>query len=152
MHCNRGCQHPPKSPWREFRLSIRAFLNFSLSFSAPAACSFPGENARSWGALGEARPGQSSLSAGALRYRQGYKSGRAGRGLGDHTVHTLASQMGNPRPREGRQLPKAAQLHRDRAGLGSMTSWSGVCLEASPYRPTQSRPLCSRSPIERQFF
>ena len=31
--------------------------------------SFPGENARSWGALGEARPGQSSLSAGALRYR-----------------------------------------------------------------------------------
>ena len=35
----------------------------------PAACSFPGENARSWEALGEARPGQSSLSAGALRYR-----------------------------------------------------------------------------------
>ena len=32
-------------------------------------CSFPGENARSWEALGEARPGQSSLSAGALRYR-----------------------------------------------------------------------------------
>ena len=31
--------------------------------------SFPGENARSWEALGEARPGQSSLSAGALRYR-----------------------------------------------------------------------------------
>ena len=29
----------------------------------------PGENARSWGALGEARSGQSSLSAGALRYR-----------------------------------------------------------------------------------
>ena len=35
----------------------------------PAACSFPGENARSGEALGEARPGQSSLSAGALRYR-----------------------------------------------------------------------------------
>ena len=32
----------------------------------PAAWSFPGENARSWEALGEARPGQSSLSAGAL--------------------------------------------------------------------------------------
>ena len=31
---------------------------------APAACSFPDENARSWEALGEARPGQSSLSAG----------------------------------------------------------------------------------------
>ena len=28
-----------------------------------------GENARSWEALGEARPGQSILSAGALRYR-----------------------------------------------------------------------------------
>ena len=36
--------------------------------STPAACSFPGENARSWEALGEARPGQSSLSAGAVRY------------------------------------------------------------------------------------
>ena len=36
---------------------------------APAACSFPGENARSWEALGEARPGQSSLSAGALLSR-----------------------------------------------------------------------------------
>ena len=36
----------------------------------PAACSFPGENARSWEALGEARPGQSSLWAGALRYRR----------------------------------------------------------------------------------
>ena len=35
----------------------------------PAACSFPGENARSWEALGEARPGQSSLSAGARRSR-----------------------------------------------------------------------------------
>ena len=33
-----------------------------------AACSFPGENARSWEALGEARPGQSSLSAGALPF------------------------------------------------------------------------------------
>ena len=31
--------------------------------------SFPGENARSWEALGEARPGQSSLSAETLRYR-----------------------------------------------------------------------------------
>ena len=30
---------------------------------------FTGENARSWEALGEVRPGQSSLSAGALRYR-----------------------------------------------------------------------------------
>ena len=35
----------------------------------PAACSFPGEKARSWEALGEARPGQSSLSAGALRLK-----------------------------------------------------------------------------------
>ena len=35
----------------------------------PAAFSCPGENARSWEALGEARPGQSSLAAGALRYR-----------------------------------------------------------------------------------
>ena len=41
----------------------------SASPRALLACSFPGEKARSWGALGEARPGQSSLSAGALRYR-----------------------------------------------------------------------------------
>ena len=31
------------------------------------ACSFPGENARSWGALGEARPGQSSLALSRVR-------------------------------------------------------------------------------------
>ena len=37
--------------------------------ASPRGESFPGEKARSWGALGEARPGQSSLSAGALRYR-----------------------------------------------------------------------------------
>lgn len=29
MHCNRGCQHPPKS-LGEFRISIRAFLNLCL--------------------------------------------------------------------------------------------------------------------------
>ena len=40
-----------------------------MPFSQIIPCSFPGENARSWEALGEARPGQSSLSAGALRYR-----------------------------------------------------------------------------------
>ena len=34
-----------------------------------AACSFPGAKARSWAGRGEARPGQSSLSAGALCYR-----------------------------------------------------------------------------------
>ena len=30
-------------------------LTFLLSLHTPAACSFPGENARSWEALGEAR-------------------------------------------------------------------------------------------------
>ena len=43
--------------------------SLELISHTPAACSFPGEKARSWEALGEARPGQSSLSAGALRYR-----------------------------------------------------------------------------------
>ena len=33
-----------------------------------SACSFPGANARSWAGLGEARPAQTSLSAGALYY------------------------------------------------------------------------------------
>ena len=44
----------------------KAIYRFN-AIPTPAACSFPGENARSWEALGEARPGQSSLSAGALR-------------------------------------------------------------------------------------
>ena len=47
--------------------SSSLFLNICI-------CSFLGEKARSWEALGEARPGQSSLSAGALRYRAWAKS------------------------------------------------------------------------------
>ena len=42
-------------------------LQYSCLAHTPAACSFPGENATSWEALGEARPGQSSLSDGAHR-------------------------------------------------------------------------------------
>ena len=57
-------------------------------FHTPAAFSCPGENARSWEALGEARPGQSSLSAGALRYRAwaqpGYKES-----VSNHQVYPL---------------------------------------------------------------
>ena len=42
----------------------------TLFWGAPESLQMvAGENARSWEALGEARPGQSSLSAGALRYR-----------------------------------------------------------------------------------
>ena len=44
-------------------------LEKPLKLVLKVGCSFPGQNARSWEALGEARPGQSSLSAGALRYR-----------------------------------------------------------------------------------
>ena len=50
-------------------MEVAGPLGTPLGLDTPAACSFPGEKARSWGALGEARPGQSSLSAGALRYR-----------------------------------------------------------------------------------
>ena len=43
---------------------LRGFLELrrpgGVSPEAPAACSFPGENARRWEALGEARPGQST--------------------------------------------------------------------------------------------
>ena len=45
------------------------YMTTGKTIALTAACSCPGENARSWEALGEARPGQSSLSAGALRYR-----------------------------------------------------------------------------------
>ena len=54
------------TPWT---VAYQAPPSMGFSRQEPAACSFPGENARSWEALGEARPGQSSLSAGALRYR-----------------------------------------------------------------------------------
>ena len=54
-------------PWEEEAESL-AWVEGSHPSRTPT-CSFPGEKARSWGALGEARPGQSSLSAGALRYR-----------------------------------------------------------------------------------
>ena len=46
---------------------------------APAACSFLGENARSGEALGEARPGQSSLS---VLSRSGGEKGLRGSGAG----------------------------------------------------------------------
>ena len=45
----------------------RAVGSAVLSQANETSC--PDEKARSWEALGEARPGQSSLSAGALRYR-----------------------------------------------------------------------------------
>ena len=51
------------------RTFVGKVMSLLLISHTPAACSFPGEKARSWGALGEARPGQSSLSAAALRYR-----------------------------------------------------------------------------------
>ena len=48
--------------WGEGRVGVRGAEVWALSHP-PAACSFPGENARSWGALGEARPGQSGAEA-----------------------------------------------------------------------------------------
>ena len=52
----------------------------------------PGENARSWEALGEARPGQSSLSAGALRYRAWAQSWSSA-ALAARSVRTLSCSM-----------------------------------------------------------
>ena len=65
-------QRKRASPRGKFILLVPAASLGSLDhcFTFPTRhCSFPGENARSWEALGEARPGQSSLSSGALRYR-----------------------------------------------------------------------------------
>ena len=72
--CNVGKNHVVPTAWQDEALA-RNGVSREVPCSAlkgetahtPAACSFPGENARSWEALGEARPGQSSLSAGALR-------------------------------------------------------------------------------------
>ena len=64
-----------------------SILAWRIPVDTPAACSFPGENARSWGALGEARPGQSSQGQVTLgttfrRYRAAQVSGWiAGKGL-----------------------------------------------------------------------
>ena len=63
----KGSQEPRPCLWNFYLLSTSGGLGQEKL--TPAACSFPGENARSWEALGESRPGQSSLSAGALRYR-----------------------------------------------------------------------------------
>ena len=92
----------------------------------------PGEEAEAGAGWSERKCLQSTLLwmvVLSLDVAQGYKSGRAGRG--DRTVHTLAPQMGNPRPREGRELPKAAQLHRDRAGLGPLLLRNPIYLQSS---------------------
>ena len=39
------------------QLAVITMPHTFLAIWTPAACSFPGENARSWEALGEARPG-----------------------------------------------------------------------------------------------
>ena len=48
---------------------IHTVKGFGTKGHCHPRASSAGENARSWEALGEARPGQSSLSAGSLRYR-----------------------------------------------------------------------------------
>src|SRR5574340_575032 len=73
------CAHPqPLSPLQgrlaprsegKARAELRHQSGTTHGSHTPAACSFPGANARSWAGLGEARPAQSSLSAGALCYR-----------------------------------------------------------------------------------
>ena len=58
----------------------------------------PGENARRWEALGEARPGQSSLSAGALRYRawaQSWSSAALAPSMGPRHVALEPRPLGN---------------------------------------------------------
>ena len=66
---------------------------------------FPGENARSWEALGEARPGQSSLSAGALRYRAWAQSWSSA-AVEAHSVH----------PNTACKLPQPACLFSPTSG------------------------------------
>ena len=51
-------------PLRRHRLHVESSEPERLG-AGVCELKWPGENARSWGALGEARPGQSSLSAGA---------------------------------------------------------------------------------------
>ena len=50
----RGLQEIPVATREESRV-LRFPSRQGLTPRAPAACSFPGENARSWEALGEAR-------------------------------------------------------------------------------------------------
>ena len=64
----RKCVHGAYRAKPKVCLSVFGVMEFPLKMGGgtPAACSFPGENARSWEALGEARQGKSSLKAGAL--------------------------------------------------------------------------------------
>ena len=90
----------------------------------PAACSVPGENARSWEALGEARPGQSSLSAGAVRYRAWAQSWIHARGEGERVLALVQySCLENPAgrgvwcPWGCKELDTTEQLHSCIAGI-----------------------------------
>lgn len=97
------------------------------------------------------------LVALSLHMVGGWEEGPAGRGLRDHPV-----QVGSPRPREGRQLSKAAQPVRNRVRLGhpeptlGSVCWGllpkclGAAIFTSPRRPHGS--LGSPSLMEKQHF
>ncbi|CAD7006720.1 unnamed protein product, partial [Ceratitis capitata] len=89
----------------------------------PAACSFPGANARSWAGLGEARPAQSSLSAGALCYRAWAQSWSSA-GVEAHSVL----------PSTGLQAPAGSQPLLSRVpGIGLQTWDQSNCPELTDH-------------------
>src|SRR5574338_422745 len=102
------CAHPqPLSPLQgrlaprsegKARAELRQQSGTTHGSHTPAACSFPGANARSGAGLGEARPAQSSLSAGALCYRAWAQSWSSA-GVEAHSVH----------PSTGLQAPAGSQ-------------------------------------------
>ena len=60
----------------------------------PAACSFPGENARSWEALGEARPGQRSVGVWETCLAPGWPQLRSGLPFGPRSQASLQKAQG----------------------------------------------------------
>ena len=67
----KALDHKAKTSWNQLSVPFCPLVKdrgCSTLDPDPNLSADPGEKARSWGALGEARPGQSSLSAGALRY------------------------------------------------------------------------------------
>ena len=118
------------------RAELRQQSGTTHGSHTPAACSFPGANARSRAGLGEARLAQSSLSAGALCYRAWAQSWSSA-GVEAHSV--LSST--------GLQAPAGSQPLLSRVpGIGLQTWDQSNCPELTDHGLVLLRCGSAREP------
>src|SRR5574338_40992 len=140
------CAHPqPLSPLQgrlaprsegKARAELRQQSGTTHGSHTAAACSFPGANARSWAGLGEARPAQSSLSAGALCYRAWAQSWSSA-GVEAHSVL----------PSTALQAPAGSQPLLSRVpGIGLQTWDQSNCPELTDHGLVPLRCGSARKP------